>query len=506
MLSRLFTARAILALLAGLTGPAPALAADALPAALSDDPFLPDPSFAGGDWLIDNFGANTRNNLARRVARLPGGDYVVAGVGHPPLAGQANGLWNLTLTRYSASGEPIAWNAQAEYLPIGPFHLVTRNQPDEGVLDVHGIAVGPTAFYVLVNRQDDLPSIRPWVYIFRHDGLVLSFQMLAAPVPHTQYGAGLAVYRTASGYKLFIASSSPSNADPNRWLPRWKRWAIEADGTLEFEAEDHIQQALCTVNSCRLHGLATSVQDPLSNDPPRVYLVGSHRNSDSSDHNFLVMRLDTNGVPVGSFGFAGATIHGFDQPGSAMDDTGLRLAVRTRFLLNGSQHDDIYATGWIDRACRRGTGVVALDHAGLLVGGFASGGKLVVGGSSANSTFCAPINPAEAYVYSPALSGDRLALVGHRQCLGCRMDASMAVVDTRTGALGDFLDLPWPLAGTPTRHSHLLDVVAGDGGGFVAVGGTRFPTDATVFPDVRGKYQFATLKLSPDRLFGHGFQ
>jgi hypothetical protein len=506
MNKRSVSAIAAIAFTVALAVPAdPTLAADAQPAALTDDPFLPDPGFAGGDWLIDNFGANTRNNLARRVARLPGGDYVVAGVGHPPLAGQANGLWNLTLTRYSASGEPVAWNAQAEFLPVGPFHLVTRNLPDEGILDVHGIAVGPTAFYVLVNRQDDLPSIRPWVYIFRHDGAVLGYQMLTPPVATTQYGAGIAIYRTASGSKLFFASSSISTVDPTRWVPRWKRWAIAADGSLDFEDEGIVDQILCTVNSCRLHGLATSTQSPLSNDPPRFYLVGSHRNGDSANHNFLIMRVTADGAPVGSFGFAGATIHGFDQAGSALNDTGLRLAVRTRFLIDGSQRDDIYASGWIDRACRRGTGVVALDHAGLLVPGFAAGGKLVVGGSAANATFCAGINPAEAYVYSPALSGDRLALVGHRQCSGCRMDAALAIVDTRTGALGDFIDLPWPLAGTPTRHSHFLDVVPGDGG-FVAVGGTRFPTDATVFPEVRGKYQFATLKLGPDRLFGHGFQ
>jgi hypothetical protein len=485
---------------------AAAVAADARPSALTDDPFLPDPSFAGGNWLVDNFGSNTRNNLARRVARLPNGDYVVAGVGHPPIAGQANGLWNLTLTRYSASGQPVAWNAQAQFLPVGPFHLVTRNLPDEGILDVHGIAVGPTAFYVLVNRQDDLPSIRPHLYIFNHDGLVLGYQMLAAPVPHTQYGAGLAVYRTASGHKLFIASSSPSSADPTRWLPRWKRWAIQPDGYLEFEAEDHIEQILCTVNSCRLYDLVASAQSPLSNAPPRFYLVGSHRNGDSANHNFLVMRVDANGVPVGSFGFAGATIHGFDQAGSALNDIGLRAAVRTRFLLDGSERDDVYATGWVDRACRRGTGVVALDHAGLLVDSFAAAGKLVVGGSAANATFCSSINPSEAIIYSPALSGDRLALAGYRQCVGCRMDASLAVVDTRTGALGDFIDLPWPLTGTPSRHSHFLDAVPSGGGAFVAVGGTRFPTDATVLPEVRGKYQFATLKLAPDRLFGHGFQ
>lgn len=251
--------------------------------------------------------------------------------------------------------------------------------------------------------------------------------------------------------------------------------------------------------TANVHGAATGL-------PPRIYLVGSHAVAgDLGNQDFLVMRLDANAQPDPGFGIQSTLVHGFDRPGSARVDVALRAVVRPRFLAGGQVREHLYVSGRVDQSCRLGTAVLALDDTGAPLSGFGAAGALLFGGSAASGNFCSGFNPSLTLVPMPLLDGNRLLLVGYRQCQGCATVAALASIDLGRGQLAWQRDLPYPLAGSVERPTNLMGASRLAAGRYLLAGTTRFPDDAWVSQLLRGRYQFATLQVRADRLHGHGF-
>lgn len=483
------------ALLALVLAPAPALSRPLLA-----DPIAPDALANGGAWRVDDYGGSTRSKVARWVAELPEGHHVVVGLDNLP-GGAVSGTYrNLVLARFDAQGEPVPWLAPPVLLPVDANHVVLDLGADTPGLDVRGVAVGPNRLYVLIDRVFQTTR-RPYLFAFAFHGPLAYDQALSTG----HHGSGLAFLRTSGGDRLYVFSSYAS--DGVRWRPHVRYFQIPAAGEPQPTDEWWILPPACQAGqSCRIHGVTANVHGALTGLPPRIYLVGSHAiASDPGNEDFLVMRLDANGQPDPGFGIQAVMVQGFDRPGSARADVALRAVVRPYFRPGGQGREHLYVTGRVDQSCRLGTAVLALDDTGAPLSGFGVVGALLFGGSAASGSFCSGFNPSLTLVPMPLLDGNRLLLVGYRQCQGCPTVAALASVDLARGQLAWQRDLPYPLAGSPERPTNLMGASRLAADRYLLAGTTRYPDDASVAPLLRGRYQFATLQVRADRLHGDGF-
>lgn len=486
--------------LTALAALAPLAVVQATP--LADDPYWLAPGFLGGAPIREDFGFPTKDTLARKAVRMDDGTTVIAGLGHPPTINQANAYWNLVMTKVTDGGAAYNWLSTA-HTPAAPNQLVYPNSAVARYIDVRAMASRGEHILVQVDAHD--PALGPYstIQVFNRPGQHVGSHA-SPPALRDQRGAGLAVWESNGVTRVFAVSTGLS-ADNSRWIPRWKRLILAGDGQLTLEAQGEVNHPNCTTStSCEVFDLAATRPSILDPGPPRIYLAITWRNLANANHQFMAMRVDTNGVPVSEFG-GGTAVIGFDEPGSDLGDFATGIAVRTR--TSGGIEDDILLSGRVSRSCRTATGVVRLRDNGQLETAFGNGGRLLFGGSSASPQLCQGLNPRHDYATGSAVSGQRLAIAGYAACVDCASDGLFAIVDIDAGgdALREYRRLTYPLVGGTPIPSVLTGITPALSGSFYVAGHTRTPESA-IDPQVRNKLQFQIMRLAPDRLFGDGLE
>lgn len=459
---------------------------------LLDDPVVADATVNDGQWRIDDFGDGTRSKLARRISPLPDGSHVVVGLANPPGGAISGDYRHLVLARHGADGELLPWLAPPALLPVDPFHVVVDLSSAPAV-DIRGLAIGDRHIHVLVDQVFSGQAYSH-LYSFAFHG-ALHFDQPVRP----GQGGGLAYLQVGTTGRLFVFTSEFQN---DRWRAHATRFDVPADGLPQEVGDWDLLPPACLHGSCRILAATSNGHDRFPGLAPRIYLVGSHA---GQNEDFLVMRLDAQGQPDNGFALLSTFVLGFDRPGSSLVDLAVGVAVRNRQLLGGQVAEDVYVTGRVEQSCRPGTAVLALDGTGQPLQGFGTAGALLFGGSASAGSLCNGTNPRNTLINAPLVDGNRLLLVGHRQCQGCPSVAALASIDLARGQLVWQAELPGPAHGGTTRPTNLLGASRAAAGRYLLAGTTRYPEDAGTLVLLRGRYQFATLMVREDRLHGHGF-
>ena len=486
----------------------------AVSAAAPAQDYVPDWSFNAGQYYVDAFsGSATRYYRGERLAQLPGGDVVVAAV-VPRRDGAA---YALGLVRYDAGGVRRTWSNPGAYGAFANQYVVYDPPLDElrSVIAVKALKVWQDRLFVLIDvERPTEPPGEPSVFtvghyvdilVFGTDGAFLgATQVMPDASPPAQYSAG--------GMELYVqnlAVSPPAlqlvyagTRFPNG--PGFVRYAVGSGGALT-NITGTVQPdpgGLCSA-SCEITGIALGGRGSLL-QPPRIYLAGRYDGGTTPD--FLVMQVNANGVPVGSFGSAGAVT--IDFPLSSFNgDSGRAIAVTP---VDGATGEDaIYVAGEIAGVCSYGAGLAKLRGDGSLDASF---GVLGTGRTSwwppdmdIPQPGCPGPNSLIRLRGGIAVADGKVVLAQRRErgpaVSGGEVsfDAQLTVVDAASGMVESNLLMPYQESGLRARHSGFADIVASGAGRFTATGQVRFFASGT--PPQSGPMQVATLCLLADRLF-----
>lgn len=358
-------------------------------------PYEFDPAFSG-NYAIDAFTTAENTGAARyggKLARLPNGDVVVAGIvrlDNDPIAPN----WNLGLVRYSPGGTRVAWSGSGLHFHAGNQYVVYPNLPNGGsgyttLRKVSDIAYANGRLYVLVRTLFN-PSPQDHdvqLLIFAEDGSYLNSinvfsssedeDSVALSVLETGLVANpvaIAVLGRRSGVRSAIAKYLVNSSNVIQLDSSFGG----GDGRVEFV----LPTAECTYVDCEF--LATDIAFPRgggggSNRP--LYLSGwARRDSPSStDIDMVAVKFTASGQLDTNFDFNGVRQYAFDDPGSSLSDYTSAL-VATRSPLGNL--DTVWLAGPVARTCSQGVGVVRLDGgSGQPDPNFGSVGRALFGGS-----------------------------------------------------------------------------------------------------------------------------
>lgn len=367
----------------------------ALPALAQVIPYEFDPAF-NGNYAIDAFTTGEKTGAQRyggKLARLPDGDVVVAGIArldNDPIAPN----WNLGLVRYNPGGSRVAWSGSGLNFHAGNQYVVYPNLPNGGsgyttIRKVSDIAYAGGRIYVLVRTLFN-PSPQDHdvqLLIFAEDGSYVNSinvfnssedeDSVALSVLETGAVANpvaIAVLGRRSGIRSAIAKYLVNSSNVIQLDSSFGG----GDGRVEFV----LPTAECTYADCEF--LATDIAFPLgggggSSRP--IYLSGwARRDSPSaSDTDMVAVKFTPAGLLDINFDFNGVRQYAFDDPGSSLADYAAAL-IATRSPLGN--FDTVWLVGPVARTCSQGAGVIRLDGAsGAPDSTFGSVGRALFGGS-----------------------------------------------------------------------------------------------------------------------------
>ena len=478
-----------------------------------------DPAFNGGNWYVDAFAGSAQLNYrAKKMLRLDTGEVVVAGIV------PGNGRDVLGLVRYDEAGVRQAWsnpgsNGQNgnQYLVFDPSSVFPR--PVEDVKDI--VRFGDRLFVLVETLRYSMATQPPFqtffaghavdIYAFGTDGAYLGSTAVmsdSASGAREVLGGGIAVYGNLQFPETVSLVFGGTSLENGQGLPAFARYTVGSDASLAPVTNlvyPNPGNRCGSPRRCDIAGIALGGRN---GNTPRIYLGGSAFAFDNWD--FLALRVDSNGVPVASFGGDGSATFSFNIAGDTLNDGGRAIAVRGGIL---SSSDEIYVAGDIAVNCGDGVGIAKFRADGSKDTTFGPGG---FGAVRFGSTYVAPGDlcfngTPNRFAHALALSDNKLALVGQTNrapiIIGgeLNVNAYFAVVDETTGLL-DFADDFAFQSGSDSRHSGLWDVIGSGNGRFAATGDVRYRAAAP--GGTAGKMQFATLRLAPrlDAIFADGFE
>lgn len=496
----------------------------------SSAPYLADPSFNGGLFLAEPYTGPTANSqLGRKIARLSNGDVVVAGLATKFDGALGDLPINLLLTRYNTAGQRVAWTNPGVNGHQFNLWVVFPNTNDPAlgtaIKDVLDIKAVSDRIFVLVDRRyqggDDIDS---YIYVFGTDGSFVSSKCVACS-GLSEYGGGMAV-RSSLTFPETITIGVTASAFNVVWRPTFRSFTLNADGSIFANQVVYPNPAnYCPTNrGCILRSIALGGRNG-NGAATKFYLAGTRQSNIPDDNawDFLVMAVNLDGSPVNSFGGSGVTTVPFDDGGDDYDDAH-SINVSTSYGANS--HDSIYVTGYVDRTCKDGFGVVKLDDTGGLDHSFGSfdqalghTGKLIIGGAKPppGSNCSVFFSTSASYANDAVLDGGKLAIAGFtvfppgvfctpgNPCPEDNVDGMISVIDTNHGDIDSFRTYPYTdtVNGSRSRHSGFWGVAATSNGSFTATGDVRFFQTAAGQPS--GSQQFGTLRVSSDRIFANGY-
>ncbi len=495
----------VLALLLVLSPP------EATAAALDEDPYQIDPGFAGGAYLADNFGLFSRYQVGRRFARFGNGDLLVVGLAEASTMPSPRRMNNIGMARYTASGQLVPWSDPPAQLSYGG-RLIYPNWETTDFREVKDVVVSDDYIFVLHDRQISATRIDSYVAVFDHAGRPVDWFAAFRSSSRDEFGTGLVYYEVrgptgTTSRRLFAAASSrPGGVAGAPFKLVVSEIRVGDNGVLSGLSNTIVAHWRCDPSFASCQGVRLA-RSPTQNPhlPPRLYVAGLHRDSSNFTHAF-VMRLKPDGSTDHTFGHEGfRRLSAFElvQPW-IVNEHATGLVIRS----NGSGGDDIFVSGRIDMRCSHGASVFRLNHDGSFDKDFGYLGAMVYGGSDVQPAFCSSVFPPPAHnPMGIAVDGRRLAIAGYANrlmnCASCgyQNDGYLAIVDSESGDLLEHRELRNPESGERATHSVLRDIMpAGDGrftlvGELVSLAGAAWTS-----------YQFATIQVRPDRLFGSGFQ
>ena len=480
-----------IALLALLTWQAVAFAAD---------PYVADPAFPWQGFNANAFGVPltgpNQSNAGRKVAKLADGKLVVASLVKKLDGSQANGLWNLGLTRYDPeTGLALPWsNRDAAYSGIKPWDIVYPNTAAAGYNWIQSVKVLDGHILVAVNRQFSGSDVDVYVLVFGEDG---SFQSSTGifTTSAAEHVGGMDAYQTLTsvGVQIIrtntVVVAATKLGSPSR--PLFRRLELNANGSLtDKTGVVALNTHYCadTTRDCEPAGVALGVQ-LLQSTSPYIYVL--NRVFESGIGYFTVTRVNANGTADASW--SGQRIYGIGDASLWAE----AIAVRPGF-----QNDEIFVASERKLSCRNGIEVDRLDQHGENTSWASVGGS-----DSSNPTFCLLLS--RSYPNALAIDGDRLALAGFDATspllLGEEnVDAALSILDIRGDALKLQNKQVFSYADDERlAHSGAWDVLPTGRGRFVLAGdGRHF---ASEIDGSAGKTFSFLLGVRPDRLFGDGF-
>ena len=496
----------------------------ATPFALAAD-HVPDPAYNGGLISPDAFaGSSTNDYIGRKLVRLENGDVVIAGK-VPPLSGNAN-FGALGLVRRNAAGQRVAWSNPGahghynnEYVVLPPHTAGATTTYTEEVRDliVHG-----DLLLVLVDTRTSTGFLQVNIYVFGTDGSYRSSSHVdgefSSEGTRETWGGGLAAYS-----QMTLPAPDPTVLYVGRKkvgsMERitFRRFSVSSAGVLTSQtalAHPNIPDCSAGVH-CSAYGISLGGRTA-GLGPPRVYITGGRYQECPGAicwtgwWAYVVQISPTDGAQTGT-GFRYMT------PGR-----GRALAVEARGMLTSSE-DDIYVLAERDRTCQNGMVVSALRQDAPIAW------STVIGGADGSICIVGQFAPRTVVPTAIALQDGRLAVAGHGHAsagctgLGCEdiVDGAIAVLNANDGSLvspaaasGNPQPLYYPfrdtVSGPRRRHSGFHDIVGSGNGSFTVAGDVRYPDSDEFSPTVRGKMQFASLRvLDPagsGGLFSDGFE
>lgn len=496
---------------------------------VSTAPYLPDPSFNMGQYFDDYFGGINSAYMGRKIARLPNGDVIVAGLvptfpqHYSPL------LINLGLARYDANGTWVSWTNPGIYGTFNNWHIHFPDNGDptnpQNVKDVLDIQVVGNRIFVLVDHKfEGTADTDVVIHVFGTDGAFIGSTIVLGTAMD-EY-AGSMAFRSSLTLPETITVGVVASTFNGVWRPTYRSGTVNADSTITLNPIVYPNPGnYCPTNrGCILRGIAVGGR-ATSGAATKFYLAGARQANipDNNNWDFLAMAVNFDGTPVALFGGNGVTTVPFFEGGNNYNDAN-SIQVKTTGLI-GTIHDEIYVSGFVDRQCKDGFGIAKLNENGALdntfgkvVGGGRSG-KMVVGGAippiNGSCSDLLPFSTSNTYANDSALADGKLAIAGFtskfnfpacivgQPCHEEDVDGMVAIIDTAQGDIDSFRTYPYTdtVNGPRTRHSGLSGIVESGGGTFTATGTGRYFETAT-YPS---KTQFVTLRVRSDGIFANGF-
>ncbi|MEO5627029.1 MAG: hypothetical protein ABIQ70_13565 [Dokdonella sp.] len=457
---------------------------------------------------------NGGNAYGRSITRLANGDTLVASLG-PPCNGadQSNGMFNVGIERFSASGQhltfPNAGSSCGGDIAY-PDDAASTYQYIRDIKDFNG------TIYVMVDYAFSSTDEDSHILSFHEDGSFVQ-AVRAFQTTMSEFGASLVPYQDGGGNNFITAVATVyAPGAPHIRLTNFK---VNANGILSqntgYGTNGFADES---VNTCIqphpcFSGAARAVAKQYSNLAPAIgpdiYIVGEIQwnvvSGAVQDFNAIVMDVHANGSLNGSFGTG-------ENPGVAMvafneedqfEDHGHAIAVAPSCAGN-CLTDDIWIVDEARTHCGIAVGVAKLDDAGHFVTSFGTGGELVFGGQL-GAPLCG--GTIQEHPEGLVFDGARLGIVGFEaRHFGASffVDPILAVVDAAEGGLIDFRTQPFfnLLGGNPPLarwgDGSLFDVMANGDGTFTAAG--------QVHDDFFNVWNFAAARFGNDSIFANGFE
>ncbi len=349
-----------------------------------------DKRYSNGFWSPDRFaGSHLDDFRGRKVLRLDNGDVVVAGMVPPYLGGNpANGLWNIGLVRYNASGQRVSWGGDSAFHFFNGQYVVWPNSATPSHRQVSDITLLNDRILVLVEHEDT--SVDSWVVAFDLDGNYVSHGFALDSSNRDETPAGMAVYSQALpaggvSHKVVVVGTAAQSATVS--TPVYARMTLHPDGTLTRDTDIGNQDGYVYIpvssqfcegsQACRAQASSvTVVRNPALPDwtPRRVFIGGSVMGFGSWD--YLAVGISDHGEPIPGFGFNGVVVIPIDQGGSN-NDMARSIEASMRLLPNDLTETSVFLTGEVAMADQTNKAIVKLRGSGLLDNTFAMGGRLI---------------------------------------------------------------------------------------------------------------------------------
>lgn len=464
-----------------------------------------DPAF-NGNFFIDAFTTGENTGAMRegsRIARLPNGDVVTAGLvrlDNDPVAPN----WNVGLVRMSPTGVRQVWSGSGPYFHAGGQYVVYPNIAGGAsgfstINKLAGFAYADGRFYVLVRTRPAPGDDDVQLLVFREDGSYLnainvltSFETenaIALDVRATGLVANpvaIAVLGAVSGVRGSIA-----------------KFLVNSSGAIQFDAsfgggDGRIEFVLpldeCSYTGCEFGFSDIAFPEGGTGSAVPLYVAGSvRRNSPSStDFDLVVYKFAENGQLDTNFDTNGVRQYAFDLPDSSNADFARALHVRRGVI---GSFDTVWLLASVAGRCNRLGGIVRLDgSSGVPTSTFGPGGRIAFGAPQPPPGEACEGGDLDPY---SLVSQDGELFVAATASLPPLMTAGTLVrAAADSGALRG-LDT-FMLPGGPANSScRITDIALGEGGGRVYVAGSGSgegynslyltarlkPVDETIFTD-----------------------
>lgn len=477
-----------------------------------------DPAF-NGNYAIDAFTTGETAGAERygnRIARLPDGDVVVAGLvrlDNDPIAAPN---WNVGLVRYSPSGTRQVWSGSGPYFHAGHQYVVYPNLAGGGtgittIRKLIDFAYARGFFYLLVRTNFSTTPIDNDVQllIFREDGsYVNAINFLSSTVDEDGIAlsvietgqvanpVAIAVLGVVSGVRSAIAKYLVNSSNVIQLDTSFGG----GDGRVEFV----LPLDECTYPDCDY--ASTDIAFPVgggggSNRP--LYVSGSVRRDSptSTDLDMVAVKFTASGTLDTAFDFNGIRQYAFDLQDSSKADFATDLIVQRSPVGN---FDTVWMAGPVARRCGQGIGVIKFDGAsGAPVSAFGSVGRAVFGDDVSQ-----PGGPCDPELFFDpagiATQDGEIAIAA----TGFLLDENGARVVERGALLrlsatsGQRYSLDsFPLFDGDKYYTNTVGgITTGEGGGRYYVSGAGRTSD------YNSLFVLARLKPQDDLLFRNGFQ